>query len=89
MGAPPSLNLIREIVTILTIVNFSHIFFMPLAAIIGLAVAYNLLIYSSSQQGQINFSKSYLNLLSFRETTLLSAHVFSGLRLTLLTCLIY
>jgi NADH-ubiquinone oxidoreductase chain 4 len=84
MGAPPSLNLLREIISVLRIINLSNVFFAPLRFIIGLAVAYNLLLYAGSQQGQPNFRKSYFYVVSIRESSLLRAHAYTGLTLSVI-----
>jgi len=58
IGAPPTINLVREIYLIIAIVNSRFISLLSLALITFLAVAYTLVIYRNTQQGQLrnNFS---------------------------------
>jgi len=74
MGAPPSLNLIREILRLVAILNSNKVFSLSLALIAGLAVAYTLILYARSQQGQTSTSKTALLPLSLREISLIALH---------------
>lgn len=83
MGAPPSLNLIREIVSIISLINIIRALIAPLRLVAGLAVAYTLLLYASAQQGQSRFRKPRSNMVSLRENTLMFSHVFVAIRIRL------
>lgn len=88
IGGPPSLNLLREILSLVSILTSSFILSGPLAFVTGLAAAYSLLLYASSQQGQLSSSKRIRLPLSLRELRLIASHVFSGLRLSVIAYLI-
>lgn len=75
MGAPPSLNLIREILRLLAVLTSHMTFALTLGIIAGLAVAYTLILYASSQQGQIRFAKINIAPLNFRESITIASHV--------------
>lgn len=89
MGAPPSLNLLSEILRIVAIFNSRFLFSALLSVIAGLAVAYTLILYARSQQGQYRFSKTNIISLSLRETSLIFSHVFAALALSLVINLIF
>jgi len=50
-------------------------FALTLGIIAGLAVAYTLILYASSQQGQIRFAKINIAPLNFRESITIASHV--------------
>lgn len=52
MGAPPTINLIREIWAINITASLSFISWVPISILSFFAAAYTLILYSSSQQGQ-------------------------------------
>lgn len=54
IAAPPSINLLREIILITSISNLSLILTIPLILITFLTGAYSLFIYSATQHGQTN-----------------------------------
>ena len=88
MGAPPSINLIREIFSLQAIINFDLTIIIPLTLVVALAVAYTLILYSSSQQGPVSPLSHRFAVLSCRELNLLLAHSLAGLGLSLLVGLI-
>lgn len=57
MSAPPTLNLLREVILISSILRFSWLYFLPLGLIIFFRAAYSLYMYSLSQHGGLIFSK--------------------------------
>ena len=82
MGAPPSINLIREIFRILSLFNTIWLTCIPLGFIATLAVAYTLILYSSSQQGQANHMKKFIFPLTTRELSVLRSHALVALILS-------
>lgn len=57
ISAPPTLNLLREVILISSILRINYIYFIPLGIIIFFRAAYSLYIYSLSQHGAYIFSK--------------------------------
>lgn len=75
MAAPPSINLIREIILITRSLFSSRILWIPLSVIRFLAAAYSLLLYSSTQHGSpLNYSNP-LNLLNPSNYTTIILHL--------------
>lgn len=67
MGGPPTINLLGEIVCVLSILSFNFYFLIFLGVISFLAVAYTLILYSSTQQGVVFLIKDSIYFLSSRE----------------------
>ena len=88
MGGPPSLNLIREIIILIALLNFRISRVLRIAFITRLAVAYTLLLYSRGQQGQLRTKKLSVYPLSIRELSLLSCHALNAIALRLIINLI-
>ena len=88
MGAPPSLNLISEILRLVAVLNSRIIYTLPVIFITGLAVAYTLILYARSQQGQFRFRKINFSPLTFQEMSLMALHAFFGLILRFIMGLI-
>ena len=82
------INLLREIICLISILNTTFVLGAPIMLIAGLAVAYSLILYASSQQGQAGFSKTNNSSLSLRELNLMSSHVLPGLALRLVVHLV-
>ena len=57
ISAPPTLNLLREVILISSILRIRWVYFLPLGLIIFFRAAYSLYIYSLSQHGGYVFSK--------------------------------
>lgn len=55
MGAPPTINLVREIWALNTLVSLCWATIVPIAILSFFAAAYTLILYASSQQGQPTF----------------------------------
>lgn len=89
MGAPPSLNLLREIFSLISILTVSPLASPLLLVITAFAVAYTLILYARSQQGQFSFSKLNNSSFSLREARLTSSHVFTVFALRLVVSLIF
>ena len=89
MGAPPSINLIREIFSVITLLNLNNVWSLPLMFIAGLAVAYTLILYAGTQQGQVRNQKPNLTPLSMREISLLSSHAASVFGLVTVISLLF
>nr|YP_009773382.1 NADH dehydrogenase subunit 4 [Leptochiton nexus]QIZ12593.1 NADH dehydrogenase subunit 4 [Leptochiton nexus] len=53
MAAPPSINLISEMGLIISILSFSLLFVIPLAMMSFLSAAYSLILYTSTQHGEM------------------------------------
>lgn len=75
MGGPPSINLLSEVIRLVSILNARFKLTPLLMFITGLAVAYSLILYASSQQGQFRFRKTNSGVLSLREVRLIFSHV--------------
>ena len=56
MGGPPTLNLLREIYLIIGLTTNNRTLALPLSLSAFLAAGYTLILYSSSQQGQLTAS---------------------------------
>lgn len=54
IGGPPSINLIREIYLIISLISNRAISLVPLRILAFMGVAYTLILYASSQQGPKN-----------------------------------
>lgn len=87
IGGPPSVNLLREILSLVSILNTSFSFTLPVILITGLAVAYTLILYARSQQGQHRLHKINSRALSLRELSLMSSHAVSSLVLAVIAYL--
>lgn len=75
IAAPPSINLLREIILISSSLFTSTITLIPLSVISFLAAAYSLLLYSSTQHGSpLNYSNP-LNLLNPSNYTTITLHL--------------
>lgn len=86
MGAPPSLNLISEIFRLLTLLNYDFFTLLPLAGTLMLAVAFTLLLYSSTQQPQPNLNKFKILPLNPRELLIFFLHVAPIFLLPVFVC---
>nr|AML25579.1 NADH dehydrogenase subunit 4 [Erotylidae sp. BMNH 1274392] len=76
MAAPPSLNLLGEIVLINSLVSFSNLNMIVLMLISFFSAVYSLFLYSYSQHG-INYSGSFSFYINYsREYLLLALHWF-------------
>lgn len=74
MGAPPTINLVREIVSIVGIINFNYLTLIPISGITFMAVAYTLILFSNSQHGiRSNATIIWYNM-THTEFTLLGLH---------------
>nr|YP_010952636.1 NADH dehydrogenase subunit 4 [Acanthopleura vaillantii]WMQ53043.1 NADH dehydrogenase subunit 4 [Acanthopleura vaillantii] len=58
MAAPPSLNLLSEILMIISVLSVSCLFFLPLAFLSFLVAVYSLFLYTSTQHGE---SSTFVN----------------------------
>nr|YP_010926084.1 NADH dehydrogenase subunit 4 [Agrilus zanthoxylumi]WKF51813.1 NADH dehydrogenase subunit 4 [Agrilus zanthoxylumi] len=74
MAAPPSLNLLSEILLINSLVSWSLMNMLGLALISFFSACYSLYLYSCSQHGKFSMSLMSLNLNSLREFLLLLLH---------------
>nr|AML25658.1 NADH dehydrogenase subunit 4 [Scolytinae sp. BMNH 1274712] len=73
MAAPPSLNLLGEIMLINSLISFSSVNMLMIIFISFLGGAYSLYLYSYSQHGKVSSAYSF-NLGSIREFLLLMMH---------------
>lgn len=74
IAAPPSLNLLREILLINSLINYSHICIFILIIITFLRASYSLYLYSFSQHGKFYRRLYFFELISYRELILLLIH---------------
>lgn len=51
MGGPPSLNLLAELFSIISLISFNYAFRLPLSLILFLAARFRLILYRLTQQG--------------------------------------
>jgi len=82
MGAPPSINLMGEILLLMSILNLSVSFSILIGLSRFLAGAYSLYLFTSRQHG---FIRSYINrvfIINSRIITSLFLHIFPCIRLT-------
>lgn len=84
MGAPPSLNLVREIFNVLILMKIDILLGVPLRLTIALAVAFTLVLYSSSQQPQPNNAKHKITPLNPREKVVFFVHLAPIFALTVM-----
>ena len=76
IGGPPTVNLIREIMSIIGILNFSNLMIIPVAAITFLAAAYTLVLYRRTQHGETPASVISAQQLTPRESLILTGHAY-------------
>jgi len=76
MAAPPSINLIREIFLISSVISYSIYALFPVAIIRFFTAAYSLLIYSSIQHGQLRSFSNPLQVIKTKDILLLLAHLY-------------
>jgi len=75
MAAPPSLNLLREIILIRRVVATSFVNIIPLALLRFLGAAYSLFLFAASQHGHIRSVLNPLLILSTNFTYVLFLHL--------------
>uniref|UniRef100_A0AAU7LKL2 NADH-ubiquinone oxidoreductase chain 4 n=1 Tax=Syrbatus sp. 2 RRMO-2024a TaxID=3154168 RepID=A0AAU7LKL2_9COLE len=76
ISCPPSLNLISEIMLMISIISWNSFTFMVLVLIMFLSVVYMLYLYSYSQNGDFYKGSNYFFLVEIREILLLFFHWF-------------
>lgn len=76
IAAPPSINLIREIFLISSVISYSTYAIFPVALIRFFTAAYSLLIYSSIQHGQLRTFANPLQIIKTKDMLLLLSHLF-------------
>jgi NADH:ubiquinone oxidoreductase subunit 4 (subunit M) len=74
MGAPPTVNLLREVLTVSSILGQSLASFLPLGVVLMAAVAFSLVYYNSTQHGQEPSLSSSLAPLHSLERAVLRVH---------------
>nr|YP_009441846.1 NADH dehydrogenase subunit 4 [Ips sexdentatus]AOY39599.1 NADH dehydrogenase subunit 4 [Ips sexdentatus] len=74
MSAPPSLNLLGEIVLIFSIFNFYSGFFMILLMLVFFSAVYSLFLFSFTQHGALSSSMFSMYQISLREFLLVFLH---------------
>jgi NADH-ubiquinone oxidoreductase chain 4 len=75
MAAPPSINLMREIILLTSVLSGSTVSALFLIIIRFLAAAYSLNIYSSTQHGHIPSFSNPINNMKIKDIYLLSIHI--------------
>ena len=75
MGGPPTINLIREIFSIIAFVNFDPSIILPVSVITFLAAAYTLVLFRGTQQGVPPLRLVNMGQLHHAEITILFGHV--------------
>nr|QIZ12567.1 NADH dehydrogenase subunit 4 [Tonicia forbesii] len=74
MAAPPSLNLLSEVVMISAILHISFLFFFPLGMMSFLVAVYNLFLYTSTQHGKLSSFISPFNSVSLSSYLIVFMH---------------
>lgn len=74
IAAPPSINLLREIILISSILSYSIIALIPISLIRFFTAAYSLLIYVSLQHGNLRLYAKPLQIIKFKDILLLLSH---------------
>lgn len=74
IAAPPSINLLREIILITSILSISTAAILPLGILRFLTAAYSLFIYSSTQHGHIIPFIRPIQVVKIKDLTLLTLH---------------
>jgi len=75
IAAPPSINLLREILLITTIISYSIYSIFTISLIRFLTAAYSLHIFSTTQHGQISSFSNPLQLIKTKDMLLLLSHL--------------
>jgi NADH:ubiquinone oxidoreductase subunit 4 (subunit M) len=75
-GGPFTLNLIGEILLIVSVIGISSVFWVMVRFLRFFSAAYRLVLYRSTQQGVATRSRLCLPILSFRELLLIYRHVW-------------
>jgi len=83
MAAPPTINLLSEIILISRVVSISYVMILPLIAIRFLAAAYSLTLFTSTQHGNISQSINPIPARPSSNYIILTAHVVPMVRLIL------
>lgn len=76
IAAPPSINLISEIILISSTMSYSIYAILPISLIRFFTAAYSLLIYSSMQHGQLRSFTNPLQIIKTKDMLLLLSHLF-------------
>lgn len=74
IAAPPSINLLREIILITSVLSISTIALIPLGILRFLTAAYSLFIYSSTQHGHIIAFTRPIQNIKTKDISLLTLH---------------
>lgn len=75
IGGPPTVNLSGEILCIISLVNLSSLFRVPLFILTFLAAAFTLILYSATQHGQEPLSASLNQRRNLEETFNILTHI--------------
>nr|QHT64985.1 NADH dehydrogenase subunit 4 [Arichlidon gathofi] len=75
MAAPPSINLLSEIMLIASSSSISHLYMLPIGLISFLAAAYSLILFTSTQHGSPNHAMNPNNYLVSRNLTISLLHL--------------
>ena len=75
IGAPPTINLVREIFRIIGMVNFNAFTIIAIALTTFLAAAYTLILYSTTQQGEKAISFIGVRPLSYSDLLIIVSHL--------------
>ena len=76
IGGPPTVNLVREIISITGIINFSVLMVIPISIITFLAAAYTLVLYRGTQHGEVPAAITSTIPLTPAERLILRGHVY-------------
>jgi NADH:ubiquinone oxidoreductase subunit 4 (subunit M) len=76
IAAPPSINLIREIVLITSLLSFSNYTALPIAILRFFTACYSLIIFSTVQHGQPRSFINPLQPIKSKDKVLLIAHLY-------------
>uniref|UniRef100_A0AAU8L474 NADH-ubiquinone oxidoreductase chain 4 n=1 Tax=Polychaeta sp. TaxID=3061522 RepID=A0AAU8L474_9ANNE len=76
MGAPPSINLLSEIILLTSIVTLTNLFMIPLVMCSFISGAYSLILYTTTQHGSPSKYMNTMKLFTPRNHLTISMHIF-------------
>lgn len=89
IGAPPSINLLREIILLARLMRYSKFLYILIFVSRFLGAAYSLYFYTSVNHGHLSLYVNYLFSINFRNLTVLILHRFPVFYLILVVNILY
>ena len=75
IGGPPTINLLIEASVVVASTNWCELLFVPIGTIVFMAMLYRIVIYSSTQHGQVSSKIARVRPISFLGISVLQVHV--------------